>query len=65
MFQFNVSKPVAEAKPKSSSLIPGLGLFSRKAKGGKRGTRRYKKRAGTRRQKKRRGTHRKRKNTTK
>jgi hypothetical protein len=33
--------------------------------GGKRRTRRYKKRAGTRRQKKRRGTHRKRKNTTK
>jgi hypothetical protein len=32
--------------------------------GGKRATRRYKKRAGTRRQKKRRGTHRKRKNTT-
>jgi len=32
--------------------------------GGKRRTRRYKKRAGTRRQKKRRGTHRKRKNTT-
>jgi hypothetical protein len=65
MFQFNVPKPVAEAKPKSSSLIPGLSLFSRKATGGKRGTRRYKKRAGTRRQKKRRGTHRKRKNTTK
>jgi hypothetical protein len=65
MFQFNVPKPVTEAKPKSSSLIPGLSLFSRKATGGKRGTRRYKKRAGTRRQKKRRGTHRKRKNTTK
>jgi hypothetical protein len=63
MFQFNVPKPVDEAKPKSSSIISGL--FSRKAKGGKRGTRRYKKRAGTRRQKKRRGTHRKRKNTTK
>ena len=63
MFQFNVPKPVDETKPKSSSLIPGLNLFSRK--GGKRGTRRYKKRAGTHRQKKRRGTHRKRKNTTK
>jgi hypothetical protein len=65
MFQFNVPKAVAvaEAKPKSSSIISGL--FSRKATGGKRGTRRYKKRAGTRRQKKRRGTHRKRKNTTK
>jgi len=63
MFQFNVPKSVDEVKPKSSSIISGL--FSRKAKGGKRGTRRYKKRAGTRRQKKRRGTHRKRKNTTK
>ena len=65
MFQFNVPKSVDEVKPKSSSIISGLNLFSRKAKGGKRGTRRYKKRAGTRRQKKRRGTHRKRKNTTK
>jgi hypothetical protein len=64
MFQFNVPKDVAEAKPKS--IISGFNnLFSRKAGGGKRGTRRYKKRAGTRRQKKRRGTHRKRKNTTK
>ena len=65
MFQFNVPKSVAEVKPKSSSLISRIMPFSRNAKGGKRGTRRYKKRAGTRRQKKRRGTHRKRKNTTK
>ena len=40
-----------------------FGIFGNKS-GGKRRTRRYKKRAGTRRQKKRRGTHRKRKNTT-
>jgi hypothetical protein len=65
MFQFNVPKSVPEATSSSSSLISRILPFSRNAKGGKRGTRRYKKRAGTRRQKKRRGTHRKRKNTTK
>jgi hypothetical protein len=63
MFQFNVPKSVATSTSSSSSIISRLNPFSRK--GGKRGTRRYKKRAGTRRQKKRRGTHRKRKNTTK
>jgi hypothetical protein len=63
MFQFNVPKSVAVAEAKPKSLISRILPLSRK--GGKRGTRRYKKRAGTRRQKKHRGTHRKRKNTTK
>jgi hypothetical protein len=65
MFQFNVPKSAVTSTSSSSSIISRLNPFSRNAKGGKRGTRRYKKRAGTRRQKKRRGTHRKRKNTTK
>ena len=61
MFMFpQQSSPVASSG--SVSITSGSAVQS--TAGGKRRTRRYKKRTGTRRQNKRRGTHRKRKNTT-